>query len=172
MFNTIKSIIRFYKSVIRKYSPLKLKDRSIEDIVNHISYNDTYSSSGQPTKQQFVLIQKAGYAVVINLAPYDLIENPLRNEATLVTKLGLRYVHIPVNMLQPTQADFDTFATAMQDSLGEKIWIHCAVGMRASAFLYKYRCAVLGEDKQTALWDLREIWEPFGVWKKFLFDAK
>ena len=75
-------------------------------------------------------------------------------------------------MLQPTQADFDTFATAMQDSLGEKIWIHCAVGMRASAFLYKYRCAVLGEDKQTALWDLREIWEPFGVWKKFLFDAK
>lgn len=172
MFNTIKAILRFYKSVIRKYSPLKFKDRSIQEVVNHINYNDTYSSSGQPTRQQFVLIQKAGYALVINLAPYDFIENPLRNEAMLVTKLGMKYVHIPVNMLKPTQEDFDTFTTAMQASSGEKIWVHCAIGMRASAFLYKYRCVILGEDKQTALWDLREIWEPFGAWKKFLFNEK
>jgi protein tyrosine phosphatase (PTP) superfamily phosphohydrolase (DUF442 family) len=169
MFNTVKAILRFFKSVVRKYSPLKSEDRSIEDIVNHLNHNDTYSSSGQPTKQQLFLIQKAGYAVVINLAPYDFIENPLKNEATIVTKLGLKYVHISVNMLQPTQENFDTFVTAMQTASGEKIWIHCAVGMRASAFLYKYRCVILGEDKQTALWDLREIWEPFGAWKKFLF---
>ena len=168
MMNTIKSILRFYKSVFHKYSPLKSKDRSIEDIVNYVHCNECFSFSGQPTEHQFFLIRKSGYAVVINLAPYELIENPLRNEDAIVTKLGMQYIHIPVNMLHPTQEDFDAFVHSMQNASGEKIWVHCAIGMRASAFLYKYRCAILGEDKRTALWDLREIWEPFGVWKKFV----
>jgi hypothetical protein len=51
---------------------------SIEGIVNHIKYNCTFASSGQPTAQQFSLIRKAGYTAVINLAPYDLIEYPLK----------------------------------------------------------------------------------------------
>jgi hypothetical protein len=41
--------------------------------------------------------------------------------------------------------------------------------MRASAFLYKYRCFIQGEDREAAIWDIREIWEPFGAWKKFVF---
>jgi protein tyrosine phosphatase (PTP) superfamily phosphohydrolase (DUF442 family) len=172
MLNTIKAVLRFYKSVIRKYSPIKSKDNSIEDVVNYINYNDTFSSSGQPTKHQFSLIRQAGYAVVINLAPYDLIENPLKDEEAIVTTLGMKYVHIPVNFFKPTQEDFDTFVNTMQSSSGTKIWVHCAVNMRASAFSYKYRCSILGEDMHTAIWDLREIWEPFGAWKKFVFGEK
>ncbi len=172
MFNTVKSILRFYKSVISKYSPLKSKDKSIEDVVNYVNNNDRFSSSGQPTKHQFFLIQKQKYGTIINLATYDLIENPLKNEEAIVTKLGMKYVHIPVNMLKPTQEDFDAFVDTMKNSSDERTWIHCAIGMRASAFLYKYRCAVLGEDKQKAIWDLREIWEPFGAWRKFVFGEE
>lgn len=169
MINTIKSILRFYKSVIGKYSPIKSRDNSIEGVVNHIKCNDTFSSSGQPTKYQFSLIRKAGYDVVINLAPYDIIEYPLKDERAIVTKLGMKYVHIPVNMLNPTQKDFDAFVNTVKNASDKKFWVHCAVGLRASAFLYKYRCSILGEDKQTAIWDLREIWEPFGAWKNFVF---
>lgn len=172
MLNTIKATLRFYKSVICKYSPIKTKNPSINNIVNCINYNDTLSSSGQPMKHQLVLIRKAGFTVVINLAPYDLIENPLKNEAALVTELGMKYVHIPVNMFNPTQEDFDTFVKTMNAASGEKVWVHCAIGMRASAFLYKYRWSILGEDKQAALWELRQIWEPLGAWKKFVLGEK
>ena len=170
MINTIKSILRFYKSIIGKYSPIKSRGKSVESVVNYTKYNDTFSSSGQPTKHQFSLIRKEGNAVVINLAPYDLIENPLKDEEAIVTKLGMKYVHIPVDMLNPTQEDFDEFVNMMKGTPDKKIWVHCAIGMRASAFLYKYRCSILGENKQAAIWDLRKIWEPFGAWKKFLFS--
>ena len=172
MINTIKSILRVHISVIGKYSPIKSRNNSIEDVVNYIKYKNNFSSSGQPTKHQFSLIRKAGYDVVINLSPYDLIEYPLRDEEAIVTKLRMEYVHIPVKMLYPTQDNFDAFVNTIKNASGKKIWIHCAIGMRASAFLYKYRCSILGEDKQTAIWELREIWEPFGAWKKFLFDEE
>ena len=169
MINTIKSILRFFKSVVGEYSPIKSKVNSVESVVNYMKYNDSFSSSGQPTKHQFSLIQQERYAVVINLAPYDLIEYPLKDEEAIVTTLGMKYVHIPVNMLNPTQEDFDAFVDIMKSASHKKIWVHCAMGMRASAFLYKYRCSILGENKQAAIWDLREIWEPFGPWKKFVF---
>ena len=169
MKNTIKSILRFYKSVFYRYLPVKSTDHSTETVLNHIGYNDTFSSSGQPTKRQFSLIRKEGYDVVINLAPYDRIEIPLKDEEAIVTALGMSYVHIPVNMFNPTQEDFNAFVETMMGASGKKIWVHCAVGMRASAFLYKYRCTVLGENRQDAIWDLREVWEPFGAWKAFLY---
>ena len=72
-------------------------------------------------------------------------------------------------MIATSQEDFDAFVNIMKSASDKKIWVHCAIGMRASAFLYKYRCSILGENRQTAIWDLREIWEPFGAWKKSLF---
>ncbi len=147
-------------------------DGGVEGIINNFRYSDTLRSSGQPTKKQFSSISKAGYDVVINLAPYDIIEAPLKGEPEIVATLGLEYIHIPVNFLNPTQEDFDKFVDVMQRSSEKKVWVHCAVGMRASAFIYRYRCTILGEEEQTALWDLREIWEPFGVWKRFTFGEK
>lgn len=169
MRNTIISILQFYKSVLRKYAPFKLKDNCVEAVVNHVGCNGGFSSSGQPTKQQLFLIRKAGYAVVINLTPNDWVEGPLKDEEEIVTKISMKYVHIPVNMLKPTQEDFDTFVNTMKSASNQKIWVHCAIGLRASAFIYRYRCAVLGHDEQSAIWDLRKIWEPFGAWKQFTF---
>lgn len=171
MLNTIKAVLRFYGSVIRKYSPIRSGDHSIEDILNFVSYSDTLSSSGQPTEQQLQLIRDAGYSLVINLAPYDFIENPLKNEEAIVRDLGMDYIHIPVNAFKPKKKDFDRFVQTIKSTPGKKVWVHCAINMRASAFVYKYRCSILGEDKNAAIWDLREIWEPFGVWKEFVFEA-
>ncbi len=113
MLNTIKTSLRFFSSVIGKYSPFESRDNSVEDVLNYINYSHTLTSSGQPTKKQFSLIQNSGYSLVINLAPYEFIENPLKDEAAIVTKLGMRYAHIPVEIFNPTQKDFDRFAAAM-----------------------------------------------------------
>jgi hypothetical protein len=40
--------------------------------------------------------------------------------------------------------------------------------MRVSAFTYRYRVSVLGQDQEAAAQDLHTIWEPFGVWKEFV----
>lgn len=155
--------------MIGKYFPFESRANSVEDVMNYMNYSHTLTSSGQPTKKQFSLIQNSGYSLVINLAPYEFIQNPLKDEAAIVTGLGMKYIHIPVDFFNPTQEDFDRFTAAMKSAAGEKIWVHCAANARGTAFVYKYRCTVLGEDEQKAIWDLREIWEPFGVWKKFVF---
>lgn len=127
-------------------------------------------SSGQPTETQFSIIQKAGYTVIINLTTDDFIERSPKNEEVLVTSLGVKYYHIPVDFLNPDWEGFDQFVNTMKDLSGEKVWVYCLVNARASSFIYKYRVTELGEDRQDALWDLREVWEPFGPWKQFVYD--
>ncbi len=144
--------------------------KDFEDVLNYVNYSSTLCSSGQPTKRQFSLIQDAGYKGIINLAPYDRIEVPLKNEERIVTGLGMKHFHIPVDFLNPTMVDYSKFEDIMKSKAEQKIWVHCAANSRASAFIFKYRCNVLGLDPETAVWDLREIWEPFGIWKNFIFN--
>lgn len=167
MLNTIKTTFRFLYAAVRRSAGTG-RAGTMEDIMNVINYSDRLSSSGQPTKKQFALIRDAGYETVVNLAPYEFIENPLKNEAGIVTGLGMTYHHIPVDFFNPTDKDFDRFTEIMQAESDRNVWVHCAANARGSAFVYRYRCEVLGEDSQDAIWDLREIWEPFGVWKKFI----
>ncbi|MCG8687058.1 MAG: protein tyrosine phosphatase family protein [Desulfobacterales bacterium] len=170
MRNTIKSVIQYYWSVIlRKYTIVKPKTQSVEDILNYLRYENGMISSGQPARNQFNLIRDAGYSVVINLAAFNKKGISLKDEKSIVTGLGMRYFHIPVDFMNPTNQDFHKFIQVMDQVKGERIWIHCDANARASAFIYRYRCAVLGEDHETAIWDLREIWEPFGIWKRFTY---
>ena len=96
--------------------------------------------------------------------PSSITENALKNEEALLSQSGMRYIHIPVNYT-PTEENFNQFETSMQETVDEKVWVHCAANARVSAFLYRYRCSVLGEDEPTARKEMQKIWEPFGVWK-------
>jgi uncharacterized protein (TIGR01244 family) len=160
--NTLKTILGYLKS------KLPWTNDSSE-IYNHLQLTDTLATSGQPTIAQFVRIQQAGYQTVINLAPTHT-ENAIDNESSLVNSLGMDYVHIPVDFKQPTEQDFSQFCDAMRRSDSQKTWVHCAANMRVSAFVYRYRRDVLGQDKSEARRDLHKIWQPYGVWKQFLAE--
>ena len=155
--------------MIYRHTSLNPKHNSVEDIANYMKIKNNLSSSGQPTDIQFPFIQKTGFTVVINLSTTDFVESNPKNEADLVTRLGMKYYHIPVDFYNPEWDCFDRFVNTMKDLSGEKVWVHCLVNARASSFIYKYRVTVLGEDPQEALWDLREVWEPFGPWKHFVY---
>ncbi|KZZ44859.1 hypothetical protein A3758_02625 [Oleiphilus sp. HI0118] len=167
--NTLKTTSGYLLSLIRKYSPLaaQAKSKSLEDIYNYLPISDRLSTSGQPSEAQFALIKEAGFDSVINLAPHDA-ENSLADEANTLSELGLRYTHIPVNFVRPSERKFEAFVKCMSESEGEKVWLHCAANMRASAFLFRYRTQVLGEDLEGAGADLQKIWTPLGVWKTFI----
>lgn len=168
----LKVTFKMFGMAFRKYIPIKSGKDSIEDIFNYINYNEKLSSSGQPSESQLHNIRKKGYDLVINLAPYDFAEGYLKNEESIVNDLGMDYVHIPVDFFDPKQEDFEIFADTMKNSSRKKIWVHCAANARASSFIFRYRCSILGENQEDAIWDLREIWEPVGPWEKFIYGEQ
>ena len=124
-------------------------------------------TAGQPTAAQFALIREAGYDIVINLA-LPTSDNALADEGSLVAGLGMTYVHIPVDFSQPTAADFDAFAGVLDAFRSRRVFVHCAMNMRVSAFVFVYR-VLRGEATRTEAWhDLKAIWEPDETWARFI----
>jgi len=169
--NTVKTILGYLATMLRKAGLLKRESRSIEQIYNYVPIAGNLRTSGQPTAAELQMIKAAGFSAVINLAPQNA-ENSLANEAAIVADLGLAYIHIPVDFKNPTADDFSRFVAAMQGLAGSDVWVHCAANMRVSAFVYRYRREVLGDSDDAARADLHRIWEPFGVWKAFVESTR
>jgi protein tyrosine phosphatase (PTP) superfamily phosphohydrolase (DUF442 family) len=171
VLTTIKTGLWYLATLLRKIGVVRLESRSVERIFNYVPISDEVSTSGQPSEAELKLIRDAGYGTIVNLAPHNT-ENSLDDEHGYVTNLGVNYIHIPVDFKNPTNEDFLRFVQAMDDLKGTKVWVHCAANMRVSAFIYKYRRDILGEQKEVAINDLKKIWEPFGVWKSFLRKSR
>lgn len=161
--NTLATSVGFLRSLFGVGN----KNNSLEDIFNYLPISENFATSGQPSEQQFSLIRDAGFKTIINLAPHGA-ENALKDEAGLLNTLGLSYTHIPVDFKNPSEQDFENFCKHMQLAGENKVWVHCAANMRVSAFTYRYRTQVLGEDKTKAKKAMDSIWKPFGVWAEFI----
>jgi protein tyrosine phosphatase (PTP) superfamily phosphohydrolase (DUF442 family) len=166
--STLKTVVGFVKSVFKRWVPVGSDSTSIRDIYNFLPIENLYATSGQPSERQFDLIHSAGYETVINLAPTSMLENSVVNEREILSALGINYIHIPVDFKNPTEDDFTQFVQSVRENADQKVWVHCAANMRVSAFTYRYRRAVLGVEEASAVSDLQKIWNPVGVWKKFI----
>lgn len=127
------------------------------ELYNYFEYSPSLLSAGQPTREQFPAIAKAGVEAVINLAP---VTDPgaLADEAEVVGKLGMGYVHIPVNWDKPPREDVKAFFAAMKQFHGKRVLVHCYAGSRASAFVFMYRVLELGAEPAPARKTLEAIW--------------
>ena len=161
-------MVGFVRSVLEQRTPFARPSTELEGIYNYRNIEGLYATSGQPSEAQFRLIRDAGYEAVINLAPTSKLENSVVHEAEVLAALGLPYIHIPVDFKHPTEADFEAFVQGLRAHEGRKIWVHCAANMRVSAFTYRYRKRVLGEDEAVAAEDLAAIWTPTSVWQAFI----
>lgn len=157
-------------------SQLSAQEWLIVDTV-HMDAQNTYQvfdwlwSSGQLSKEDIALLPSLGIEAVINLA-LPTSSNALPGEAELITGLGIGYFHIPVVWANPQQSQLDTFFDILDTLKGRRVWVHCALNMRVSAFIYLYRKLRLKEDAASAGYPLREIWEPDGTWKAFMDNAE
>lgn len=166
--NTLKTTIGFCKAFIQRRTASGQPSSVLADIYNYLDIPTLFATSGQPSEAQFQLMQQAGYDTVINLAPNSVLENAVVNERAVLTRLGMKYIHLPVNFQKPTDADFADFVRSLEENADRKVWVHCAANMRVSAFTYRYRRSVLGVDAAVAKADMQKIWEPIGVWKRFV----
>src|ERR1700730_12593455 len=64
--------------------------------------------------------------------------------AASVSRLGMTYIHIPVDFQNPTDDDFDQFCAVMEQLKEVPVHVHCIANYRVSAFFYRYRRDVLG----------------------------
>jgi protein tyrosine phosphatase (PTP) superfamily phosphohydrolase (DUF442 family) len=142
----------------------------LSEIYNFIQISDAVATAGQPTPAQFPDIHAAGYRVVINLALPNST-NAIPDEQTLVESQGMEYVHIPVIWEEPTLVDLDRFFQVMDQNQGNPVFVHCAMNMRVSAFIYLYRVVRQGLDLEVAQQDLQQIWTPNPVWQAFIDRA-
>ncbi len=165
--STVKSSIGFLQTQLARGLPERWRSSSLASIFNYLPLSDILATAGQPNEKQFAAIERAGFRSVINLAPHG-VENALPDERSVVTGLGLSYVHIPVDFKNPTEADYQEFCRVMGQTGETKVFVHCAANMRVSAFLFRYRTQVLGESLAIAQRDLHQIWVPFGVWAEFI----
>jgi uncharacterized protein (TIGR01244 family) len=144
-----------------------MAEASIAQIHNFLKLSDTVATAGQPTADEISALCVAGYRVVINLALPNST-NALPNEQALVEAQGMTYIHIPVVWEEPTLADVQQFFSAMQAHRKTPVFVHCAMNMRVSAFMYLYRRLHAGIDEAVAKRDLQTIWVPNDRWQAFI----
>ncbi|MFT7688815.1 MAG: protein tyrosine phosphatase (PTP) superfamily phosphohydrolase (DUF442 family) [Candidatus Azotimanducaceae bacterium] len=141
-------------------------------ILNHFQNTENIASSGQPLIGEFDKIESAGFEVIINLAMPDN-DKSIDNEGSLVTSLGMTYIHIPVPFEAPSEEHYAEFSAYMDALEHKKVWVHCIVNARVSAFLFRYLQKNRGLTAIEARTPILEQWLPKmdTAWKEFISHA-
>jgi protein tyrosine phosphatase (PTP) superfamily phosphohydrolase (DUF442 family) len=122
---------------------------------------------GSRSANNFWILPGRVFTVVINLA-LTTSDNAIPDEAIVVNNLGMEYIHIPVVWESPQPGDFERFSNELARLRRQKVFVHCVLNMRVSAFVFLYRVLYLGANPEEVKWDMLSIWEPDGVWEDFI----
>lgn len=144
---------------------------AIEKITNYIRVSDRIVSSGQPTEHEFNEIAQAGFEVIINLAMPNS-QSAIPEEGYIVTTQKMQYIHIPVPFEAPRPWHIKDFISVMNAFKGKKVWVHCVVNYRASAFLFLYMRFVKNATIEEASKVILKSWKPNDVWARFIEMSK
>lgn len=147
----------------------QIQNTDLTPIYHYEQLADWLGTSGQPKPDQFALIADAGYQLVVNLA-LPSSDHAVADEGTIVTGLGMVYVHIPVSFESPQVEDLQRFFGVLDAFSDSKIWVHCVVNARVSVFAYHYLTKRRGFSSSDAKSSLLGRWEPEmdEVWREFL----
>ena len=157
-------------AIIAVMLPAMAATAELSEIRNYKEYSATFSSAGQPSKEQLEAVKEAGFERVAYIA-FSNSRGAIADEDAIVKELGMDYVQVPVIWDAPTMADFYAFAGAMQREPDKKTLLHCQANYRASAFAFLYR--VLFEDVPVAQAkaDMNTIWQPNDTWRNLIFEV-
>ena len=74
--------------------------------------------------------------------------------------MGMSYFHLPVPFDKPTAEHVKKFIGLMNLLNDEKVFVHCAVNARVSAFMYKYLTLERGMTAEMSTTPLLKQWLP------------
>jgi protein tyrosine phosphatase (PTP) superfamily phosphohydrolase (DUF442 family) len=139
----------------------------MESIKNFVQLTEDVATSGQPKVEEFKLIADAGYEYIINLGMPDH-PHAVKEEDRVISELGINYIHIPVKFDSPTKEEVRFFCNLMAFLKGKKIFVHCIMNYRVSAFMYHYLSKVEKYSDEMSRSLIFDHWEPDPIWKELL----
>ena len=100
-------------------------------------------------------------------------ENSIPNEGEIVASLGMTYIHIPVPFDAPGEDQYEMFCRYRESLSNKRVWVHCIVNARVSAFLFRYLQSQRGYSPSQAKTPVLEAWLPRmdSVWSEFISHA-
>jgi protein tyrosine phosphatase (PTP) superfamily phosphohydrolase (DUF442 family) len=136
---------------------------------NVVEISPRLVTSGQPSAEALAGLKAQGFEAVIYLAP-PTVSDAVRDEQLIVTRQGLTFINIPIRFDNPTDADFEAFASALNGLGNRKVLVHCQVNLRASSMVFLYRAIVLKEEPRIAYQAVTGVWSPDGPWRRLIDD--
>lgn len=130
---------------------------------NFYQYSEKLASGAQPTEAEIVELKKAGFEVVFNISTSSA-RNSVANEASIVEKLGMKYVHFPVDCSDLQPFHYNTFKGIMNGISEKKVFVHCGANIKSSNLVHIYEVLELGKDEQESLRTLQKIQQPEDKW--------
>lgn len=134
---------------------------------NLVTIDERLTTSGQPSKEWLGQLKSQGFEAVIYLVPAN-VPDAVRDEALVVSGQGMVFVHIPIEVANPTERDFETFAAMLTALSPRKVLVHCQINLRASTMVFLYRSIVAKEDPRTAYEAVSKVWVPDGPWQRLI----
>ncbi len=127
--------------------------------IANLKVNGQIFSGGQPTEEDFALLNQAGCKLVVNLRPpQEMVGNP---QQELLEKLGMQYVQLPV----ANASDFSVEKAKELDAALKQIdglsLVHCLSGNRVGALFALKAFFVEGKTVEQSI----EIGRQFGLTK-------
>ncbi|SBS31279.1 hypothetical protein MSP8886_02049 [Marinomonas spartinae] len=141
----------------------------MEKIRNFVQLTPLIATGGQPKAEQFLSIAENGYDYVINLGMLDHPDAVLE-EDQLVSELGMSYIHVPVKFDAPSKKQVALFCRLLSLLKTQKVFVHCIMNYRVSAFMYHYFSKVekCSEHASKSImferWDINPVWQEMLKW--------
>ena len=130
----------------------------VAGIRNFAQVSDALFRGDQPDEAGFRELKKMGVKTVVNLRSFH-------SDAGMLEGLGLNYVQIKLNYLDPRDAQVAAFLKVVTDPELKPVFVHCRHGSdRTGTMVAAYRMVVEGWDSATAMEELpifgfHEIWQ-------------
>ncbi len=142
----------------------------LKELKNYYKISEMLHTSAQPTIDQFSRIKDSDIEIIINLAEINS-PDAIENEAEIVYKNSMDYIHIPVDFKKPSNDELESFFNIMAQQSSKNILVHCAYNWRVSCFVYLYR--VLKQDvlEEIAKKDMLNVWQPNETWESFIINS-
>jgi tyrosine-protein phosphatase SIW14 len=111
---------------------------SVQGIHNFYKVDEHVYRGAQPTDEGFQYLAKIGVKTVIDLRG---VGEGRRNEESVVTAAGMKYINIPMTGLTPpSEAEITKILGMLEDGSSGPVFVHCQRGAdRTGAVIASYR---------------------------------
>ena len=135
-------------------------------IVNFYRYSEDLAAGAQPTVDQIIDLKNDGFEVIFNISPSSA-RNAMHNEAEVLEKLALDYIHFPVDCSNLRPTHYKTFEGIMNGINDKKIFVHCGGNIKSSNLIHMYDVLVNQKNEEESLQTLKKIQNPEDKWFEY-----